>query len=116
MFFSDWFGQFMSDFKTHLSDKRVHCILIDYLISEGYETVARTLADELGVDFASIAANTRDTTALRERDAIRAAVLAGNLDMAIELTERLCPQLLANEKALSFDILRQKLVELIRVK
>ncbi|KAI6207310.1 LisH [Aphelenchoides fujianensis] len=107
-----WYSQFMTDYETHLSDEEMKTLLMDYFVSEGFEEAAKTLAEELGHEFDS--EEFRESARLSERNALRDAVHKGDLDKAIALINEMCPHLLESDKALKFDILRQKLVELIR--
>ncbi|KAI6186868.1 LisH [Aphelenchoides besseyi] len=108
----NWFNQFMNDYETHLSDEQIKTLLMDYFVSEGFEDAARSLADELGHEYKPD--EYRESCHLTERNEIREAVQNGDLDKAIDLIKKICPNLLEENKTLNFDLLRQKLVELIR--
>lgn len=109
-----WYGQFLQASSNPISDEKVHMLILDFLITEGFHEIALSFAKEAGIDFKP--EDVRDICHLPERDAIRNAVLKGELDTAIELIHKLCPNLLEKNKLLTFQILRQQLVELIRKK
>jgi hypothetical protein len=89
--------------------------MLDFLITEGFREIAIAFAKEAGIEMENVE-KVRDHCHLPERDAIRNAVLKGQLDVAIDLINKLCPNLLEKNKLLNFQILRQQLVELIRNK
>lgn len=98
-----------------IGDEKIHLLMLDFLITEGFQEIALSFAKEAGIELTNFE-EVRDTCNLPERDAIRNAVLKGQLDVAMELINKLCPNLLEKNKLLNFQILRQQLVELIRNK
>lgn len=103
----------MQDVREDISEERMHDLVFDFLIGEGFGDVAQVLAEESGRPLPD---KLRSPPFLEERTAIRDAIQAGELALAIDLIHALCPGLLARDKELHFVILRQNLVELIRKK
>lgn len=105
----------MQSYNNTIGDDKIHLLMLDFLITEGFQDIAVSFAKEAGIELKNFE-EVRDTCHLPERDAIRNAVLKGQIDVAIELINKLCPSLLEKNKVLNFQILRQQLVELIRQK
>ena len=57
---------------------------------------------------------TKNSDTLEQRNAIRGAIIAGDLEVALKLVNELTPNLLSSSPKLHFKLLRQQLVELIR--
>lgn len=64
----------------------------------------------------STIANSKYLDTLDQRNAIRNAVVQGDIESALNLVNGLTPTILENNPKLHFKLLRQQLVELIRNK
>jgi len=83
-------------------------VVMNYLISEGYEEGAARFAQESGLDPGV------DLTSVAARIRIKNAVVRGDLDAAIQDMRQLNPGIVQSRKDLLFALKRQKLIELIR--
>lgn len=67
-------------------DRDINFVIMDYLINEGYPSAAQKFAKEANIIPSS------DIEAIQERVDIRNAILAGNIQLAIEKINELNPQ------------------------
>ncbi|KAL9104068.1 MAG: hypothetical protein Q9163_000965 [Psora crenata] len=100
------FAAMLEDVKVSKAD--FNNLIMDYLISHGYPLAAQKFAAE---------ANMRsppDVDSITQRVQVREAIHSGDIQSAIERINELNPQLLEQDSALHFALLRLQLVELIR--
>lgn len=81
---------------------------MDYLISEGYPSAAQKFALEANIQ------PKVDVESIEGRVEIRNAIYGGDIQTAVEKINELNPQVLDQDSALHFSLLRLQLVELIR--
>ena len=111
----DWYSSFVEEGSDDFDPRKVHELVIDYLICNGYKESAELLCADAEMAFPSRnCAISVDT--LEKRDRIRHAIVSGDLESAITQIKVLSPQLLTTDTSLHFKLLRQQLVELIRDK
>ncbi|KAL9090010.1 MAG: hypothetical protein Q9165_005540 [Trypethelium subeluteriae] len=89
-------------------DSDINSVIMDYLINEGYPSAARKFAKEANIEA------TGDIESISERVEIRNAILAGDIQAALEKINDFNPQVLDTDPALHFSLLRLQLIELIR--
>ncbi|KAL4980853.1 CTLH/CRA C-terminal to lish motif domain-containing protein [Aspergillus desertorum] len=82
-------------------------LVMDYLVTNGYPAAAQKFALEANIQPV-------DVESIQERVEIRTAIYSGNIQAAIEKINELNPQILDENPALHFALLRLQLVELIR--
>jgi len=112
---SIWYNSFIDDVSEDLNPRKIHELVIDYLICNGYKEPAEFLRVDAEINFPSReTAPNMDT--LDERNAIRDAIVSGDLEGAIDKIKQLTPTFLATNTTMHFKLLRQQLVELIRNK
>ncbi|KAL9127352.1 MAG: hypothetical protein Q9217_003766 [Psora testacea] len=83
-------------------------LIMDYLVSHGYPLAAQKFAAEANMQ------TVPDVDLITQRVEIREAIHSGDIQSAIERINELNPQLLDQDSALHFALLRLQLVELIR--
>lgn len=91
-----------------LSKTDLNAVIMEYLISEGYPEAAQRFALEANI------APELDVDSIQERVEIREAIASGDIQSAIEKINELNPQVLDQDSALHFSLLRLQLIELIR--
>lgn len=105
----------MNQLSTDVSPQKLHDLVVDYLICEGYREAAELLCADAEMKLPKPEeAENLDT--LEARNEIRNAIVNGEIENATELINKLAPELLPSDKKLHFQLLRQQLVELIRRK
>jgi hypothetical protein len=67
-------------------DRDINAVIMDYLLSEGYPDAARKFASEANID------PQLSTETIQARVAIRNAILAGNIEVAIERINDMNPE------------------------
>ncbi|KAI6189631.1 hypothetical protein M3Y97_00029600 [Aphelenchoides bicaudatus] len=70
-----WYGQFIQTCNSPVTDEKIHLLMLDFLITEGFQEIAMSFAKEAGIDYKPD--EIRNACHLPERDAIRNAVLKG---------------------------------------
>ncbi|OOQ82556.1 Glucose-induced degradation protein 8 like protein [Penicillium brasilianum] len=86
----------------------INYLVMDYLITNGYPAAASKFAVEANIQLRT------DLESIQERVEIRTFIHSGNIRAAIEKINELNPQILDENPALHFALLRLQLVELIR--
>ncbi|KAJ5160700.1 uncharacterized protein N7482_007704 [Penicillium canariense] len=86
----------------------INYLVMDYLITNGYPAAASKFAVEANIQLRT------DLESIQERVEIRTSIHSGNIQTAIEKINELNPQILDENPALHFALLRLQLVELIR--
>lgn len=105
----------MNQLSTDVAPQKLHDLVVDYLICEGYREAAEMLCADAEMKFPKPdEADNLDT--LEARNEIRNAIVNGEIETAMELINKIAPELLPNDTKLHFQLLRQQLVELIRRK
>lgn len=94
--------------EVKLSKTDLNAVIMDYLISEGYPSAAQKFAHEANIE------PMLDVDSIQERVEIREAIDSGDIQTAIEKINELNPQVLDQDSALHFSLLRLQLIELIR--
>ncbi|KAK0755728.1 hypothetical protein N5P37_011691 [Trichoderma harzianum] len=87
----------------------INALILDYLTMEGYPNAAARFSKEANLQ------PQQDTSAIRARQQIQNCIHSGNIQTAIETLNELDPEILDEDTALHFSLLRLQLVELIRV-
>ncbi|KAK0637112.1 CTLH/CRA C-terminal to lish motif domain-containing protein [Bombardia bombarda] len=96
----------VAEVKAPKSD--MNALILDYLMFEGYSETAANFSKEANLQPAR-----RDPT-IRARQAITISIYLGNIETAITDLNEIDPQILDEDPALHFYLLRLQLVELIR--
>ncbi|CAM8935907.1 unnamed protein product [Rhodiola kirilowii] len=91
-----------------VSDKDIHDIVISYLVHNCFNETAESLC--ASVKMKPLPYSLDD---MERRKEILRYTLEGNVPKAIELTEKLAPELLEKNKDLHFDLLILRFVELV---
>jgi hypothetical protein len=86
----------------------INYLVMDYLITNGYPAAASKFAVEANIQLRT------DLESIQERVEIRTFIHSGNIQAAIEKINELNPQILDENPALHFALLRLQLIELIR--
>ncbi|KAL4896226.1 CTLH/CRA C-terminal to lish motif domain-containing protein [Aspergillus ambiguus] len=86
----------------------INYLVMDYLVTNGYPAAANKFAVEANIQPKA------DIESIQERVEIRTAIHSGDIQTAIEKINELNPQILDENPALHFALLRLQLVELIR--
>ncbi|KAG6042276.1 hypothetical protein E4U41_000020 [Claviceps citrina] len=92
--------------KSNKSD--INALILDYLTMEGYPNAAAKFCREANVQ------SHPDGLSIRARQVIQNHIHKGNIQAGIEALNDLDPEILDEDKALHFSLLRLQLVELIR--
>lgn len=92
--------------KSHKSD--INALILDYLTMEGYPNAAAKFSREANIQ------PHQDGPSIRARQDIQTFIYKGSIQAAIEALNELDPEILDEDKALHFSLLRLQLVELIR--
>ncbi|KAF7547862.1 hypothetical protein G7Z17_g7421 [Cylindrodendrum hubeiense] len=100
------FDRRVEDVKSPKSD--INALILDYLTMEGYPNAAANFSKEANLQ------PHQDTGSIQARQEIQNSIHGGNIQMAIETLNDLDPEILDEDKALHFALLRLQLVELIR--
>eukprot|EP00163_Fabomonas_tropica_P015870 TRINITY_DN28717_c0_g1_i1.p1 TRINITY_DN28717_c0_g1~~TRINITY_DN28717_c0_g1_i1.p1 ORF type:complete len:485 (-),score=81.42 TRINITY_DN28717_c0_g1_i1:181-1635(-) len=128
------FGQhpFVYDIDAHLTEQRLKVkatiestpiprrdtilanIVISYLVHQGYSGSASLLAEHCGTSATAQADLQSELESITQRQTITKAVLAGDIQRAVDLTNQVSPQILANDRQLLFKLKCQQFVELIQ--
>uniref|UniRef100_A0A914EI91 CTLH domain-containing protein n=1 Tax=Acrobeloides nanus TaxID=290746 RepID=A0A914EI91_9BILA len=106
-----WFSTFLSTMHSEVDSKKVHELVVDYLICEGYREAAELLCVDADMKFPK-----EDVENLDRRNAIRNSIVNGDIALALEQINDVVPDLLKNNIKLNFQLIRQQLVEVIRNK
>jgi len=109
---STWYNSFVDNVTEDLDPKKLHDLVLDYLVCNGFKEAAELLCADSETDFP----RNPNISSLEKRDAIRNAIVDGDIEGATVQINELSPNLLADNPKLHFKILRQQLVELIRNK
>jgi hypothetical protein len=91
-----------------LSRAMMNRLVMDYLVVEGHKEAAESFQAESGTPAGL------DLDTISERRAIRSAIEGGEVLDAVRRAQRLIPDLLTARSDLSFHVLQQHLIELIR--
>lgn len=100
------FDRRVEDIKSPKSD--INALILDYLTMEGYPNAAANFSKE-----ANLPAH-QDKASIQARQEIQNSIHSGRIQVAIETLNDLDPEILDEDKALHFALLRLQLVELIR--
>ncbi|XP_044717823.1 lisH domain-containing protein [Hirsutella rhossiliensis] len=100
------FERRVEEVKSPKSD--INALILDYLTMEGYPNAAAKFSKEANLQ------PQQDSASIRTRQEIQTFIHSGNIQSAIESLNELDPQILDDDKALHFSLLRLQLVELIR--
>lgn len=100
------FERKVDEVKPSKSD--INHLVMDYLVTNGYPAAAKKFAVEANIQPKA------DADTIQSRVEIRTAIHSGNILNAIERINELNPQVLDENPALHFALLRLQLVELIR--
>ncbi|CAK7223112.1 hypothetical protein SCUCBS95973_005067 [Sporothrix curviconia] len=101
----------------------VQQLVLQFLQHDGYVDTARAFAKEIQAEKSALAVdsdepvqgyNVADDLDANKRQSIRQAVLEGNIDRAIALTEAGYPHVLEKNKAVQFRLKCRKFIEMIR--
>ena len=98
--------------QVRLNDNQINELVMNYLHVEGYTDAAVKFSQEC-----SGLQNCIDETHLKmmeKRMQIRNCIMNGNIDQAIVLVNEYSPEILDRNQSLFFNLLQQKLVEMIR--
>ncbi|CAM9358888.1 unnamed protein product [Phaeothamnion confervicola] len=85
-------------------------LVMSYIIVQGYQDAAAHFQRESGTE------PSVDLRTIEERVAIRRAVLEGDIPRAVDLVNRMDPEMLQQDRTLLFQLKRQHLLELIRAR
>ncbi|CEJ94868.1 Putative Ran binding protein in the microtubule-organising centre [[Torrubiella] hemipterigena] len=96
----------VDDVKTPKSD--INVLILDYLTMEGYPNAAAKFSKEANLQ------PHQDISSIQARQEIQTCIYSGNIQSAIETLNDLDPEILDDDKALHFSLLRLQLVELIK--
>ncbi|EPY50417.1 proteasome-dependent catabolite inactivation protein [Schizosaccharomyces cryophilus OY26] len=94
--------------KIRLNTADINLLVLDYLIIQGNEQGARTFASEAGIEDYFIPGS------IRERMEVCELIREGSINSAIYQLNELDPEILDKNSELLFELLRLKLIELIR--
>ncbi|KAG5934749.1 hypothetical protein E4U59_006005 [Claviceps monticola] len=94
--------------ETKPSKSDINALILDYLTMEGYPNAAAKLSREANLQLH------QDGLCVRRRQVIQNHIHEGNIQAGIETLNELDPEILDEDKALHFSLLRLQLVELIR--
>ncbi|KAG6017624.1 hypothetical protein E4U54_005729 [Claviceps lovelessii] len=86
----------------------INALILDYLTMEGYPNAAARFSREANLQLR------QDGLCIRARQVIQNHILKGDIQSGIEALNDLDPEILDEDKALHFSLLRLQLVELIR--
>ncbi|KAG6005891.1 hypothetical protein E4U21_007525 [Claviceps maximensis] len=86
----------------------INALILDYLTMEGYPNAAAKFSREANLHLR------QDGLCIRARQVIQNHILKGDIQAGIEGLNDLDPEILDEDKALHFSLLRLQLVELIR--
>ncbi|KAG4027688.1 hypothetical protein MFRU_028g01100 [Monilinia fructicola] len=86
----------------------INALILDYLTTEGYPSAAAKFSKEANLK------PQQEDEPIRARQSIQHSIHLGSIQDAIEALNELEPQVLENNPALHFSLLRLQLVELIR--
>ncbi|KAG8417883.1 hypothetical protein J3458_005336 [Metarhizium acridum] len=100
------FEKRVDDVKSPRSD--INALILDYLTMEGYPNAAAKFSKEANLQ------PHQDNASIRARQEIQNHIHSGSIQAAIEALNELDPEILDDDKALHFSLLRLQLVELIR--
>ncbi|KAF5000181.1 hypothetical protein FGRMN_1995 [Fusarium graminum] len=100
------FDRRVQDVKSPKSD--INALILDYLTMEGYPNAAANFSKEANL------APHQETPSIIARQEIQNCIHSGNIQTAIETLNDYDPEILDEDKALHFALLRLQLVELIR--
>ncbi|EDN92518.1 hypothetical protein SS1G_08381 [Sclerotinia sclerotiorum 1980 UF-70] len=100
------FEKRVDDVKPMKSD--INALILDYLTTEGYPSAAARFSKEANLN------PQQEEESVKARQAIQHSIHLGSIQDAIEALNELEPQVLENDPALHFSLLRLQLVELIR--
>ncbi|CAF0947030.1 unnamed protein product [Didymodactylos carnosus] len=95
--------------QQHIERATLNRLIINYLVTEGFKEAAEKFAEEAGIQLTNV-----DLTSLGERIRIREAIESGNIHDAINLINLKAPDLLDQNRHLTFHLKQQQLIELIR--
>ncbi|CAM9912500.1 unnamed protein product [Pylaiella littoralis] len=84
-------------------------LVMNFLVVEGYRDAAENFVQESGTE-AKV-----DLATIEERVAIRKAMMQGDVVQAMELANDLDPTILDRDRELRFGLLKQRLLELVRL-
>jgi len=91
-----------------LSKQDLNRLVMDFLTTEGYYDAVQAFHKESGTPITSL------DTSIRERSDIRAALQRGDVDTAVDIANDVDPEVLESQKALSFHLQQQRVLEMIR--
>ncbi|KAL6881485.1 CTLH/CRA C-terminal to lish motif domain-containing protein [Trichoderma novae-zelandiae] len=86
----------------------INALILDYLTMEGYPNAAARFSKEANLK------PLQDTSDIETRQEIQNCIHSGNIQAAIETLNEYDPEILDEDTALHFSLLRLQLVELIR--
>lgn len=92
----------------HIQRADMNRLIMNYLVTEGFKEAAEKFRAESGIQ------PVVELDTLDERIKIRDAIQNGRIQEAIELVNRLHPELLDSDRYLFFHLQQQHLIELIR--
>ncbi|KAL2206714.1 hypothetical protein CC79DRAFT_1323120 [Sarocladium strictum] len=100
------FDQRVDRLKAPKSD--INALILDYLTMEGYPNAAANFSKEANLP------PQQETSSIVARQEIQNLIHSGQVEMALKALNDYDPELLDEDKALHFSLLRLQLVELIR--
>ncbi|KAF1993141.1 hypothetical protein P154DRAFT_528001 [Amniculicola lignicola CBS 123094] len=97
----------VDDIKPNKSD--MNFVIMDYLVTEGYQKAAQKFAAEANMDLTG-----EELESIHVRAEIKMMVLRNDIQNAINKINDLNPQILDNDHALHFALLRLQLIRIIK--
>lgn len=97
-----------TNWPAHVSKATTDRLVMEYLVNHGSKTAVEAFQAESGT------AARVDPETIATRQLIHESLGRGDVQRAIECTNKLCPTLLSSEPELHFALQRQQLIELIR--
>lgn len=104
--FKHAFDRRVEKVKSPKSD--INALILDYLTMEGYPNAAANFSKEANLQ------PLQESASIQARQDIQNCIHSGDIQTAIETLNELDPEILDNDRALHFSLLRLQLVELIR--
>uniref|UniRef100_A0AC35G0C3 Uncharacterized protein n=1 Tax=Panagrolaimus sp. PS1159 TaxID=55785 RepID=A0AC35G0C3_9BILA len=105
------FENYLADTDVRADSEKIHGLVVDFLICEGYREAAELLCAQSNIEFPE-----DEKVSLDKRYEIRTSIVKGEVDKAIQQINNYTPNLLKENPKIHFQLLRQQLVELIRNK
>jgi hypothetical protein len=90
----------------------LHSLVLSYLVHFGYNETAMAMLRESALEEKAL--SQKNGESMQQRKRIRDAVLAGEIDEAIEQTNLIAPELFMSQPSVLFELKCQKFVEMVR--